>query len=83
MYKVGDVVLVRDDLVSTKVYNGVGFTSGMAPYKGKCVAISKVHLGTTYGVLHYNIKEDPFWNWTDEMFCGLATTAEVDVSEFL
>ena len=64
-YKIGDKVIVREDLIVGEKYGKDVFTSAMISFKGKVVTISKV-IG-----FKYEIKEDDkTWNWTDEMFSG-------------
>ena len=64
-YKVGDKVLVREDLVVDQWYGKDIFINEMIPLKGKIVTISKI-AGEKYEII-----EDPegCW-WTDEMFFG-------------
>ena len=64
-YKIGDKVIVREDLIVGEKYGKDVFTSAMISFKGKVVTINKV-IG-----LKYEIEEDDkTWNWTDEMFFG-------------
>lgn len=67
-YKVGDKVRVKSDLRKYKMYGGMTFVEQMEKYKWMPVTISKVCSE------FYLIKEDKDekWNWTDEMFEGLA-----------
>ena len=73
-YKIGDKVRVRDDLRLEEVYkmdNGTDYDSvvfEMLKFKGKEATIS-----TYTDSNKYLISEDgDCWNWTDEMFSGLA-----------
>ena len=75
-YKIGDKVRVRDDLrlgEVCKMENGTDYDSvvfEMLKLKGKEVTIS-----TYTDSDKYQISEDRgCWNWTDEMFSGLATS---------
>ena len=62
-YKIGDKVLVREDLEPYQRYRGQSFVASMTPFKGKIVTIYDVVDGD------YRIKEDnQNWRWTDEMF---------------
>ena len=77
-YKIGDKVRVRDDLRLGEVYkmdNGTDYDSvvfEMLKLKGKEVTIS-----TYTDSNKYLVSEDrDCWNWTDEMFSGLATRPE-------
>lgn len=77
-YKIGDKVRVRDDLRLGEVYkmdNGTDYDSvvfEMLKLKGKEVTIS-----TYTDSNKYLVSEDrDCWNWTDEMFSGLATRLE-------
>ena len=64
-YKVGDKVLVREDLAADNWYGNEIVVSGMTCLKGKIVTINKVQYDK------YEIEEDDkIWNWTDEMFSG-------------
>ena len=64
-YKVGDKVLVREDLIEFEHYKEVLFVPYMSSFKGKIVTIYNT---TDIG---YKIKEDfqKHW-WTEEMFSG-------------
>ena len=64
-YKIGDKVIVREDLISGEQYGKDVFTSAMVSFKGKVVTISKV-IGFKYEIE----EDDKTWNWTDEMFSG-------------
>ena len=75
-YKIGDKVRVRDDLRLEEVYkmdNGTDYDSvvfEMLKFKGKEATIS-----TYTDSNKYLISEDgDCWNWTDEMFSGLAVS---------
>lgn len=64
-YKIGDKVLVREDLEPYQRYREQSFVASMTPFKGKIVTIYDVVDGD------YRIKEDnQNWWWTDEMFSG-------------
>lgn len=63
-YKVGDKVVIREDLEVGKYY-GYYLTKEMAELKGKVVEIEGV------GSISYSIKEDVYL-WTEKMFSGLA-----------
>lgn len=73
-YKVGDKVIVREDLIKGDQYymENTGkrdvVVEAMLKFRGKTVTINRT---TTLG--EYKISEDGAeWNWTDEMFSGLA-----------
>lgn len=71
-YRVGDKVMVRDDLVINKQYRGGNSTSDcfvreMAEWRGKVVEIVGVRPNGKY-----KITGDLCWNWTDDMFAYLA-----------
>ncbi|MGO5051452.1 hypothetical protein ACTQ6A_02875 [Lachnospiraceae bacterium LCP25S3_G4] len=75
-YKVGDKVMVREDLEVGEYYgnHGVCFVTPMQYLLGKTVEITKVN-----SVRSYAIKEDRgSWNWTDEMFVGLVETTYIE-----
>lgn len=63
MYKVGDMVKIRKDLVVNEAYGAAVFTCNMVKYQGKCAKI------TDYvGGIEYRIDiDDENWNWTKEM----------------
>ena len=62
-YKIGDKVIVREDLEPYQRYRGQSFVASMTPFKGKIVTIYDVIDGD------YRIKEDnQNWRWTEEMF---------------
>ena len=62
-YKVGDKVKVRSDLKLSVLYDGLCVTEEMI--KKKIVTIASIH------GCYYEIEEDDY-DWTDEMFEGLA-----------
>jgi hypothetical protein len=63
-YKVGDKVIVKEDLDVDACYNDIAFVSDMVEYRGRVVTIEKV-----VGVCSYYIKEDyNMFKWSDEMF---------------
>ena len=68
-YKVGDMVLIRDDLMIDYYYGGCYFNHYMINFKNKLATITFV-----YGVgvdTRYSINlDDGICNWTDEMFSG-------------
>ena len=77
-YKVGGRVVVRKDLVIDKAYglDKLGawryFVSDMEEYLGKTLTIVRVNVHEDGGI-RYLVKEDlGRWNWTDDMFEGLA-----------
>ncbi|MGO5053552.1 hypothetical protein ACTQ6A_13785 [Lachnospiraceae bacterium LCP25S3_G4] len=75
-YKVGDKVMVREDLEVNAQYSkhGIGFACQMRDFLGKTVEIIRVRPSMSYA-----IKEDGGnWNWTDEMFAGLAEATYMD-----
>ncbi len=61
-FKVGDKVVVRDDLKYGKSYGGASFARGMTKFKGEVDTISEE---TASG--GYNLSQDPRWCFTDEM----------------
>lgn len=68
-YKVGDRVKIREDLIIGKEYGDNTFVSGMMPWRGQVVTISRV--GKFYQLDH----DDYDWDWTDEMIEGLVVDA--------
>lgn len=73
-YKVGDRVMVREDLHKGHFYNMENskenncIAEDMLPLRGDIVTIDRI---ADYG--QYKIREDNgVYNWTDEMFSGLA-----------
>lgn len=70
-YKVGDKVLIRDDLVVYKEYDGVCFVDSMNDYRGKIMTISKVD--TFFTSYIYKMKEDKScWTFSNGMIVGKA-----------
>lgn len=84
MYKVGDIVLVRDDLIPGQLYGGLVFLDGMKDYKGQFVTIkkNKIQDSPSYNRELYQIREGYQWIMSREMLCD-APSAEVEVSDFL
>lgn len=84
-YKVGDQVVVRDDLNVLGEYfmdDGVtcdSFVASMIPYMGLIVTIDSITPVGKYKICGNNL------NWTDEMFAGLAEefSHEVAVDDLL
>ena len=72
-YKVGDRVKVRSDLEYGKVYGLDYATSVMAEFSGKVVTIETLLI-----IGKYRVKECGY-NWTDEMFSGLAEEPIIDI----
>lgn len=71
-YKIGDKVRVRSDLKLSVLYDGLCATDEMI--KKKIVTIASIH------GCYYEIEEDDY-DWTDEMFEGLAVE-ELTAEEF-
>ncbi len=71
MYKVGDIVRVREDLERHKSYGYYYATTEMAKLAGRKVTIECVLDDA------YRIKEMGLY-WTDEMFEEYIKTAEID-----
>ena len=71
MYKVGDIVRVREDLERHKSYGNYYATTEMAKLAGRKVTIECVLDDA------YRIKEMGLY-WTDEMFEENIKTAEID-----
>lgn len=64
-YKIGDKVIVREDLEEGKLYGYYSVNEDMFPLRGKIVTIYDI------GYNFYILKEDIHkWCWTDEMFSG-------------
>lgn len=61
LYKPGDKVVIRDDLVDGVSYDEVDFVSGMLGYKGKTATIQSVNM------VSYSLKEFGYF-WNDQMF---------------
>ena len=72
-YNVGDKVKIREDLkYDTKYYMDDGthwntFVPEMKSFLGAVVTIKEISYGNSY-----RLEETDRWNWTDEMFEGLA-----------
>lgn len=90
-YRIGDRVIVCEDLASNKVYKMDGNSSGlfaireMLNLRGETVTISSIGLHYNPSGLCYEIEEPPKnVRWTDEMFSGLAVPAdEIYVDEYI
>ena len=66
-YKVGDKVLIRDDLEIDRYYDEVYFNNMMNELKGKILIIRSINSGYCNGF--YNVEESP-WSFNDEMIIG-------------
>ena len=64
-YKIGDKVIIREDLKEGKLYGYYLVNEDMFPLRGKIVTICDI------GYNFYILKEDIHkWCWTDKMFSG-------------
>lgn len=66
-YKVGDKVLIRDDLEIDRYYDEVYFNDMMNELKGKILIIRSINSAYCNGF--YNVEESP-WSYNDEMIVG-------------
>lgn len=84
MYKVGDIVLVRDDLIPGQSYGGLEFLDAMEAHKGQFVIIKRNKVLDYPGSNRelYQITEGSQWIMSREMLRD-APSAEVEVSDFL
>ena len=80
-YCVGDIVVVRDDLVEYKPYGDIVYVGSQRPWKGKEVEIAFIG-ETPTGKQYYNIVDGADWKWTDDMFTGLAIVNDDSLDEF-
>lgn len=74
-YEVGDMVRLREDLVSGRTYGGMIYTASMKATwpPGSIVTIRQVH-NQYSGVYCVNGHKEPWW--TDKMFEGIVIGAE-------
>lgn len=91
LYEPGDVVRVRDDLVSTSgQYDNYVYYRMSTDRNSKCIANDDmiklrgqpvtIKEFVTNGGIKYRIYEDGgLWNWTDEMFSGYAEEETIPV----
>lgn len=77
LYKVGDRVVVRSDLVLNERYHMLNADGHRIPESDTFITEMTKHLGGVVTIKSinstcgkYRIKECG-WNWTDEMFAGL------------
>lgn len=63
MYKTGDKVIVRNDLLDNNSYRNVNFTNNMVKFRGKVVTIYKA-----IDNHKYYIREDIGYVWEESMF---------------
>lgn len=61
--QIGNKIKVKKHLKVNDSFDGVTFTSGMSPLRGRIVEITE----TTFNGRHYRIKESSFY-WAIEMF---------------
>ena len=61
LYKPGDKVVIRNDLIDGVSYDGVDFVNDMLRHKGKTVTIQSVNMVT------YSLEEFGYF-WNDQMF---------------
>ena len=74
-YKVGDRVIVKEDLGTMQFPQNPGLTTEMREMAGDTVTIS-----TVYSDGNYAIEEEGF-KWTDEMFSGLAPRVQYRIGD--
>ncbi len=77
LYKPGDIVCVRDDLIEDELYDGVIVMHSMLKFAGKFVTI-KNYADWGDG---YNLVEDYRYVWTDAMFSGKICRETTEVEE--
>ena len=61
LYRPGDKVVIRNDLVVGVSYDGVYFVSDMLRHKGKTATIQSIN------IVAYSLKEFGYF-WNDQMF---------------
>lgn len=67
MYKKGDIVKIKDDLVVSSKTDAISFVHGMLPFISKKTKI--IDINWCRGVSVYSLDVDEgYWNWTAEMF---------------
>ena len=67
-YKVGDKVLIRDDLVVDEVYDECVFVSSMANGRGKQAKIQQICVSPKRRYRRYRLDIDNGrWSWSDPM----------------
>ena len=75
-YKVGDRVKIREDLKDEKMYGDWDCATDMTKHSGMIATIMQCNKDSDF----YKIDVDKeYYNWTDEMFEGLAVESEDDV----
>lgn len=71
MYKVGDYVRIRNDMVADTKYGRFWFNPAMARYRGSKARIINVR-NWVYTGLHYKLCIDQgFWSYSAEMLEGV------------
>lgn len=74
-YKIGDKVLIRNDLVKVYWYGRNTFIDGMEHLMGKVVTI------VGYGSDYYIKEDNNEYGWTDEMIVGKVIGNKVITSD--
>lgn len=64
-YKVGDIVRIRKNLVSGRIYNGIYITINREPYFGKIAKIKSIEHDSIE--LYYLDIDNEEYKWTDDM----------------
>lgn len=72
-FKVGDRVIVRDDLVVGYDYDGCNFVSDMRKFRGTVVTICEVR---DWSRRYFITEDDENWFWSDPMFACLEADDE-------
>lgn len=75
LYKAGDCVVIREDLVVGQKYGSIYFVEPMKEFLGKTVVIKMVNPITNT----YSIVENQSFGFSDEMFVPKASTEIVNV----
>ena len=64
-YKVGDIVRIRKNLVSSRTYNGIYITINREPYFGKIAKIKSIEYNSIE--LYYLDIDNEEYKWTEDM----------------
>ena len=67
MFKIEDIIFIKNDLIIGKQYGNDVFASGMEYFLDKKVIISEVHNEKT-PPKYYITGDENNWYWTEEMF---------------
>ena len=75
MYRVGDRVRVKQELMGEEAYGNIYFGNGMEKYRGKDFKIANVDKWVS-GTVAYELEGASNWDWSDKMLIEVEKVEE-------